>query len=111
MEKKIPNLQVRLPLGLVQQNVNVMRVSAGNSTAVLRCNTANSSLTIDGKFEIMNKRIGSVRNWKLITFNPALHLHKPLWVMPGEPYISIYELILKQELKRLPLCKLIINGF
>jgi len=39
-----------------------MRVSAGNSIAVLRCNTANSSLTIDGKFEIMNKRIGSVRN-------------------------------------------------
>jgi len=28
-----------------------MRVSAGNSTAVLRCNTANSSLTIDGKFK------------------------------------------------------------
>lgn len=38
-----------------------MRGSAGNSTAVLRCNTANSSLTIDGKFEIMNKRIGSVQ--------------------------------------------------
>ena len=33
----------------------------GNSTAVLRCNTANSSTTIDGKFEILNKRIGSVR--------------------------------------------------
>ena len=33
----------------LQQSVNVMRVLAGNSTAVLRCNTANSSLTIDGK--------------------------------------------------------------
>ncbi len=31
--------------------------------AVARCyNTANSSLTIDRKFEIMNKRIGYVRN-------------------------------------------------
>ncbi len=39
-----------------------MRVSAGNSTAVLRSNTANSSLTIDEKFEILNKRIGSVQN-------------------------------------------------
>ena len=38
-----------------------MRVSAGNSTAVRCCNTANSSLTIDGKNEIMDKRIGSVR--------------------------------------------------
>ncbi len=37
-----------------------MRVSVGNSTAVLRCNTANSSLTIDGKNENMNKRIDSV---------------------------------------------------
>gem|GEM_PF-6005952 len=37
-----------------------MRVSAGNSTAVLRCNTANLSLIIDGKKENMNKRIGSV---------------------------------------------------
>ncbi len=55
-----------------------MRVSAGNLTAVLRCNTANSSATIDGKFEILNKRIGSVRFLKLIAFNPALHLHKPL---------------------------------
>ena len=45
----------------LQQNVNVMRVSAGSSTAVLRCNTANSSATIDGKLEIMNERIGSVR--------------------------------------------------
>jgi len=32
----------------------------GNSTAVLRCNTANSSLTIGVKKENMNKRIGSV---------------------------------------------------
>ena len=55
-----------------------MRVSAGNSTAVLRCNTANSSATIDGKKENIYKRIGSVRNLKFPTFNPALHLHKPL---------------------------------
>ena len=39
-----------------------MRVSVGNPTAVLRCNTANSSLTIDGKIEMLNKRIGYVRN-------------------------------------------------
>lgn len=39
-----------------------MRVSAGNPAVVLRCNTANSSLTIDGKFGILNKRIGYVRN-------------------------------------------------
>ena len=57
----------------------VMRVSAVLQAAVRCCNTANSSLTIDGKFEILNKRIGSVRAWKFITFNPALHIHKPLW--------------------------------
>ena len=45
----------------IQQNVNVMRVSVGNQTVPRCCNTANSSLTIDGKFEILNKRIGSVR--------------------------------------------------
>lgn len=39
----------------------VMRVSAVIWAAARCCNTANSSLTIDGKFEIMNKRIGSVR--------------------------------------------------
>jgi len=38
-----------------------MRDSAGNQTAVLRCNTANSSLTIGVKKENMNKRIGSVQ--------------------------------------------------
>jgi hypothetical protein len=38
-----------------------MRGSVGNSTTVLRCNTANSSLTIDGEHEIMNKQIGYVR--------------------------------------------------
>lgn len=38
-----------------------MRGSVGNQTAVLRCNTANSSLTINGKNAIMNKRIGSVQ--------------------------------------------------
>ncbi len=37
-----------------------MRGSAGNSTAVLCCNTANSSLTIGVKEENMKKRIGSV---------------------------------------------------
>lgn len=39
-----------------------MRGSTGNTAAILCCNTAYSSVTIDGKFEIMNKRIGSVRN-------------------------------------------------
>ena len=39
-----------------------MRVLAVFRTATRCSNTANSSLTIDGKFEIMNKRIGSVRN-------------------------------------------------
>ena len=38
-----------------------MRGSAGNSTVVLRYNTANSSLTIGVKTENMNKRIGSVK--------------------------------------------------
>jgi len=38
----------------------VMRVSAANRATARCCNTANSSLTIDGKFEIMNNRIGSV---------------------------------------------------
>ena len=37
-----------------------MRVSVGKPTTVLRGKTANSSLTIGGKFEILNKRIGSV---------------------------------------------------
>ncbi len=36
-----------------------MRVSAVFCTAARCCNTANSSLTIDEKFEILNKRIGS----------------------------------------------------
>ncbi len=45
-----------------QQSVYVMRGSAVLGAAARCCNTANSSLTIDGKFEIMNKRIGSVRN-------------------------------------------------
>lgn len=39
----------------------VMRVSAVFWAAARCRNTANSSLTIDGKFEILNKRIGSVR--------------------------------------------------
>ena len=58
-----------------------MWVSAVFWVAARCCNTANS-LTIDGKFEIMNKRIGSVRNWKFITFNPALHIHNMLPNMP-----------------------------
>jgi len=51
-----------------------MRVSAGNSTAVLCCNTANSSTTIDGKNDIMNKRIGSVQFESEVLRKPALHL-------------------------------------
>ncbi len=39
----------------------VMRVSAVIVAAARCCNTANSSLTIDGKKENMNKRIGYVR--------------------------------------------------
>jgi hypothetical protein len=39
---------------------DVMQVLAVIWAAVRCCNTANLSLTIDGKFEIMNKRIGSV---------------------------------------------------
>ena len=39
-----------------------MRSIAGNLTADFRCNTVNSSPTIDGKNEIMNKRIGYVGN-------------------------------------------------
>lgn len=38
-----------------------MRGTASNHTAVLPCDTANSSLTIGLKYEIMNKRIGSVQ--------------------------------------------------
>ena len=37
-----------------------MQGIAGYPTAVLDCNTANSSMTISVKFEIMNKRISSV---------------------------------------------------
>jgi len=55
-----------------------MRVSAGNPTAVLRCNTANSSLTIGVKKENMNKRIGSVRFENEVLRKPALHIAKPL---------------------------------
>ena len=38
-----------------------MRVSAVFRAAARCCNTANSSLTIDGKNDIMNKRIGSAQ--------------------------------------------------
>ncbi len=57
-----------------------MRVSAGNPTAVLRCNTANSSLTIGVKKENMNKRIGSAQFDRKMLRNPALHIAKPLAV-------------------------------
>jgi len=40
--------------------------SSGNSTAVLRCNTASSSLTNGVKKENMNKRNGSVQVLKCI---------------------------------------------
>jgi hypothetical protein len=55
-----------------------MRGSAGNSTAVLRCYTANSSLTIGVKKENMNKRIGSAQLDRKVLRNPALHIAKPL---------------------------------
>ena len=45
---------------MVTQKLYVMRGTVGNLTAVLRFYTANSSMTIDRKFEIINKRIGSV---------------------------------------------------
>ena len=52
-----------------------MRVSTCNPTIALCYNTANSFLTIDGKFKIISERIGSVHNSKLFTFNTALHIH------------------------------------
>ncbi|RCW29646.1 hypothetical protein DFO77_1263 [Marinilabilia salmonicolor] len=39
-----------------------MQVSAGFGAVAFCFNTANSSLPIEGKFEIMNERIGSVCN-------------------------------------------------
>ena len=42
-----------------------MRVSAVFVAAARCCNTANSSLTIDGKNDIMNKRIGSAQTGKV----------------------------------------------
>jgi len=68
-----------LPLGFVQQNV--MWVSAGNPIVVVCCNTANSSLMIDEKFEILNKRIGSVSRAfgkSEVLRKPTLHMAKPL---------------------------------
>ena len=58
-----------------------MRDSASNLSAVLRCNTANSSLTIGGKKENMNKRIGSVKFESEVLRIPALHIAKPLWAI------------------------------
>jgi hypothetical protein len=55
-----------------------MRGSAGNLTAVLHCNTANSSLTIGVKKENMNKRIGSVQFENEVLRIPALPIAKPL---------------------------------
>jgi hypothetical protein len=45
----------------LQQKLYIIRGSVGNPTAVLRFNTANSSMTIGVKLENMNKRIGSVQ--------------------------------------------------
>ena len=56
-----------------------MRDSEGNSTAVLRCNNANSSLTIWLKNKVMNKRIGSVQIESEVLRNPVQHLAAPLW--------------------------------
>ena len=50
----------------------------GNLTVSRCCNTANSSSTIDGKFEIMNKRIGSVKFESEVLRITALHRAKPL---------------------------------
>jgi hypothetical protein len=44
-----------------QQCANVMRAAVDKSTTVLPCIPTNSSLTIDGKNEILNKRIGYMR--------------------------------------------------
>ena len=46
--------------------------------AVLRINNANLSSTIDVKFEIINKRIGSVQFESEVLRKPALHIAKPL---------------------------------
>ena len=53
-----------------------MRVSVVNQSAALCCNTANPSLTIDGKFEIINKRIGSVQFESKMLRKPSLHIAK-----------------------------------
>jgi hypothetical protein len=53
-----------------------MRGTAGNSTAALRGNNANSSLTIGVKKENMNKRIGSVQFDRKVLRNPALHIDR-----------------------------------
>jgi hypothetical protein len=58
-----------------------MRGLAGNPTAVLRCNNANSFLTIGVKKENMNKRIGSVQFEIEVLRIPALHIAKPLAVI------------------------------
>ncbi len=65
-----------------------MRGSAGNSTAVLRCNTANSSLTIVVKKENMNKRIGFAQFEIEVLRKPALHIVKPLWVNCKSKFIK-----------------------
>jgi hypothetical protein len=79
-----------------------MRGTAGKSTAVLRSNNANSSLTIGVKKENMNKRIGSVQFDRKVLRNPALHIAKPfrrnasqavprLRPMPGGCYAHPFE--------------------
>ena len=52
----------------------------GNQPEVLRCNTANSSLTIDGKKKIRINELAPCKIESSSLFNPALHLHKPLAV-------------------------------
>ena len=53
-------------------------LEAGISTAVLRCNTANSSSTIGVKKENMNKRIALCRFESEVLRKPALHIATPL---------------------------------
>ena len=53
-------------------------MEAGISTAVLRCNTTNSSSTIGVKKENMNQRIALYRFESEVLPNPALHIAKLL---------------------------------
>ena len=55
-----------------------MRGSVSNPTTVLCCNTANSSLTIGVKNEILINELAQCRNESEVLRNPALHIAKPL---------------------------------